>query len=168
MNYLIRLAMFLAAATAVTVYADDRCNALLLGADIERMAWNNDQVIHVKDRNSNLLGSILYRTDPIRPGWLSLDSIQVDGAYRGIGVSKLLFSVMLKHVPDVTRIESALMGDNLKAAVLGEDTRNVDEELCKRMVMKTPAYKVRASNGFTRITQCEYYIWGILLTVSTP
>jgi len=179
MKALIKAAIGVAIAAAISVSAVEPavCSAYLtvpgLGMlRLESSVFNTgveiNNVIEGYNNNGDRVGALLYRVDPRKPGEISLDSIEVSENYRGMGVFTQLFSEMLRRHPDTEVLVSTLMKDNMATAMAGEDMTDTSTEHCIVMARKTPAYKVRAANGFSAVTECHVYIWGIVMSVMRP
>lgn len=104
---------------------------------------------------------LVYRIMPDRT--LSIDVAQTDPGFRNMGYNSTLFQRMLSQVRGVTEIESTLMEDNLQ--IYQNVRRNHPDWSPARAVMETPAYRVRARYGFSRIIEASEKRFGVILRV---
>ena len=80
---------------------------------------------------------------------LSIGSLRVEENYRNTGVSELLFLEALERMPETLRVASSLMGENL-AFIKDLRTKRVP---CESAIRMSPAGRLRARFGFTRIVR---------------
>jgi hypothetical protein len=104
---------------------------------------------------NKVMGTLDYSWDT-KNHILRVGNLSVEESIKNRGVSKALYERMVSTHPDAAAIESVLMWDNFEAATEGKRFSEMTKEECMRRVVKTPAYKVRASLGFSTITSCTF------------
>lgn len=99
-------------------------------------------------KSYQIVGDLKFKTKVLNGNSTIYDiDIFIDSSERNLGMSRDLFSRMISENPNVTRIESQLGADN-KKAFSNAISRGLSEEQAFR---ETPAYRIRAANGFTVI-----------------
>lgn len=102
-------------------------------------------------------GSKLAHTEyTIQDGQLYIERIDVEDVAQGKGVSKGVFAQILKDNPDITSIKAGTLQDTnmeVYAKRYGEAKASgaTTEDAMREAIMATPAYKTRASLGYTEL-----------------
>jgi len=103
---------------------------------------------------------------------LNIDALDVKSNYRRQGLAKQLFQKILEKHPDVVSVSSVLTNLNVAAykahkaeLVRGRHDFEFTYEDDIETVKKTPAYRIRASFGFTKILKYSRTKTSITLVV---
>jgi hypothetical protein len=82
---------------------------------------------------------------------LTIGMVEVAEPYRRLGVTELLMGDVLKSLPQVTRIDTILLGTNSDILRQALD----EKKPCTEALKLTPAYRARARFGFTEISSSD-------------
>ena len=156
MKMIIFIVMFLVSST----YASDSCELLLVKLETTKRVSENTVTTTITAKSgAEVIGSFLYHTTSGSPGEIKVGDVEVDKKYKGRGVLYMLYKEAVDRNPNVIRMSSMLLFDNLKAFQKAWDELDYiydKNKRCAEAVKHTPAYKIRAKLGFLVVDECEY------------
>lgn len=113
-----------------------------------RISNNGKETLGVFDPEARtFIGQAKYYTPRAGENVLDPGTVEVVKGYQGKGVYKAILEQQLKDHPQTTQIKGSLWFDNqdvVEKAIAGGSS-------CLEAIMLTPAYKVRAGLGFSKI-----------------
>jgi hypothetical protein len=95
---------------------------------------------------------------------LKIEDMEVKSKYRGLKLSRIFLQKALLEFPEADLIDSLLVGTNQEAYFKAKESSVTSKDVFS-IVKQTPAYKIRAALGFSRIVEYEQAQNHIVLVV---